>query len=502
VSAVEKSVTETREEYGSIPVDQISVAVNIRRTFDQGKLQELAASLKEYGVLQPLVVRPLDGKYGRIYELVVGERRLRAARIAGLAQVPCRIVQLDAKQVAEIQLLENLQREDLNPLEEARALSDLMWEHGYTQEALARKLGKSQPWVASRTRLLDLPEAVRDGITRGIVSSSAAEAMMPFAKASGVLAEVVRHMEEEPIPVAHVKETVEDEVRSSGKPVYKQGYYGHDEPQFDVGPCQNCEHVVRVRPGYYETEPKPYCLNVECWEKKQKAAEEAILADAGQADVVDTSKLDYRAYHCFYSSGAPAECAGCADLKKGRHGASGNVYDVCLKPKCLAKRQREAEKAKKKAEGEERTAAVTELLRQCKDKGFVDDLALTSRRLLVFLAGLIFLHVDAPYEFPVKDWRKENLDWPVTYGDYSAGGGEWPKVAKALHVIDSTTLAALVFEWVISVGVAGGRPEPVRYLVGQLDAEVPETEVATTPGNIGESEGPGDPEDDGEGEPK
>jgi len=475
MSAVEKSVVETTEEYRSIPVDQVSVAVNIRRTFDQGKLEELAASLKEYGVLEPLVVRSLDGKYGRIYELVAGERRLRAARIAGLPEVPCRIVQLDAKQVAEIQLLENLQREDLNPLEEAQALSDLMWEHGYSQEALAKKLGKSQPWVASRTRLLDLPEAVRDGITRGIVSASAAEVMMPYAKAEAVLVEVVKQMEKEQIPVTRVAHEVGWRVRRDCKAVFTRGYYGDAEPKFEVGPCQNCPKVIRMREEHGGEGNKPWCTDVACWEGKQKVAGENAVAKALEegeaAGVIDLNKLNARQYHEFkWGESTPEDCRGCEHLKKGK--SYGTVCDTCMNPKCYNRRKREQDKAKKQAEEDALNSTVSRFLSALQERDVVDSLAFLPRRLLVFLAGLVFLEVEAPYEFEVRKWRETNLGWPTgtSFGDFALGGIEWGKLASALHVLDNTALAMRLLEWVIACRAAGPRQtrlQPLLYLTGE-----------------------------------
>ena len=135
---------------------------NPRKAFDQAALDELAASIKEVGILQPLVVVVDHERDG--YRLIAGERRWRAAKLAGLETVPVIAREITAAQEAEAMLVENLQREDLDPIEEASALKGLLSDHGYTQEQLAGKLGISQAHIANRTRLLRLPESAKENI--------------------------------------------------------------------------------------------------------------------------------------------------------------------------------------------------------------------------------------------------------------------------------------------------------------------------------------------------
>lgn len=145
-----------------------------RRTFPEEGLVQLAQSIQEQGVLQPLLVAP--GEYGR-YRLVAGERRWRAARRAGLDTVPCIVRDLDASQQMEIALIENLQREDLNPLEVAQGIRTLMQECGYTQEQVAQRLSKSRPTVANLLRLLTLPEEVAELIRQGVLTAGHARVL-------------------------------------------------------------------------------------------------------------------------------------------------------------------------------------------------------------------------------------------------------------------------------------------------------------------------------------
>lgn len=148
-----------------------------RKTFDEGALQELADSITQHGVLQPLLVRPLTTGG---YQLIAGERRWRASRIAGLKEVPVIIRELSDTEAMEIAIIENLQREDLNPIEEAEGLQALIDKCNYTQEQVAVSVGKSRPAIANSLRLLRLPEDVRQMTKRGEISAGHARALLAF----------------------------------------------------------------------------------------------------------------------------------------------------------------------------------------------------------------------------------------------------------------------------------------------------------------------------------
>lgn len=148
-----------------------------RKDFDEKALSELAESIEQHGVLQPLVVRPLaNGSY----QLVAGERRWRAARIAGLTEVPVVIKELTDEEVIEIAMIENLQREDLNPLEEALGYRYMMDELKITQEQAAEKVGKSRPAVTNALRLLKLPNEVQEMVKNNLISPGHARALLGF----------------------------------------------------------------------------------------------------------------------------------------------------------------------------------------------------------------------------------------------------------------------------------------------------------------------------------
>ena len=167
----------------AVEVETAEIALNPyqpRKSFDETRLAELARSVAEHGILQPLIVRPVAGGY----ELVAGERRLRAAKIAGLEKVPVTIRPFSQRELLEVALIENLQREDLNPLEEAEAYQRLVEEFDYTQEQLAERVGKSRSAVANTLRLLSLHPEVRQELAAGRLSEGHARAILalPFEK--------------------------------------------------------------------------------------------------------------------------------------------------------------------------------------------------------------------------------------------------------------------------------------------------------------------------------
>lgn len=148
-----------------------------RKQFDREALQALADSVAAYGVLQPILVRQ-NADFEGNYEIIAGERRWRAAKMAGLSEIPAIVLDGDDQKVAQISLIENLQREDLNPMEAAQALYALMERFDMTQEEVAQQVGKSRPAVTNALRLLELPEAVQDMVVRGELTAGHARALL------------------------------------------------------------------------------------------------------------------------------------------------------------------------------------------------------------------------------------------------------------------------------------------------------------------------------------
>lgn len=160
-----------------------------RKDFDEQALNELAESIKEHGLLQPILVRskPSGG-----YEIIAGERRWRASRIAGLRTVPVVIKEMDEKEAAEVALIENLQREDLNPVEEAMGYRSLMVSYGLTQEQVAERMGKSRSAVANALRLLDLTPNETEALKAGKISAGHARALLGAEKGSDLRSDMLR----------------------------------------------------------------------------------------------------------------------------------------------------------------------------------------------------------------------------------------------------------------------------------------------------------------------
>ena len=165
-----ESTTESSEtKITELPISMVDPKSDQpRKSFDKDALEELAKSIEENGLLQPILVREYGN--GR-YQIIAGERRFRASKIAGLSEIPAIILDRDDRKVAEISLIENIQRENLNPIEEAMAYKALANEYGLTQEELSERVGKSRSAIANATRLLDLPEAVLAMVASGELSA-------------------------------------------------------------------------------------------------------------------------------------------------------------------------------------------------------------------------------------------------------------------------------------------------------------------------------------------
>ncbi len=165
----------------TLPISQVeSCAGQPRKHFDQEKLEELAESIRQHGIIQPLTVRKLSSGY---YQIIAGERRWRAARLAGLTEVPASVIEADDRKAMELAMIENLQREDLSPMEEAEGYKMLVEDYGLTQEQAAQRVGKSRSAVANALRLLALSPALRQMVEDGRLSAGHARALLPLAAA-------------------------------------------------------------------------------------------------------------------------------------------------------------------------------------------------------------------------------------------------------------------------------------------------------------------------------
>lgn len=182
ISELLANVEDVREERRPDETKVIDVAISQispdpgqpRKTFNDESLEELALSIKEHGIIQPLIVK----KDGGNYLIIAGERRYRAAEKIGLKELPVIVRDFDEQKAREISLIENLQREDLNAIEEAQAIKELMEAYDLTQEEIAKKLGKARPSIANAVRLLNLPESLQEAVKTGVLSAGHARALL------------------------------------------------------------------------------------------------------------------------------------------------------------------------------------------------------------------------------------------------------------------------------------------------------------------------------------
>lgn len=219
-----------------------------RKTFDQKALQELAKSIEANGVLQPMLVRPMeDGTY----QLVAGERRWRASRMAGLTTVPVIIREMSDEQAMQISLIENLQREDLNPIEEAEGLQLLITRYNLTQEEAASRVGRSRPAIANSIRLLGLPEDVRELTRTGDISAGHARALLALGSPDDMV-ETAKQIKREELSVRDVERLVKNkQAEKSGRRPKKvrarEAFY--DEVEIAMTKALGRKVSVKVRPN-------------------------------------------------------------------------------------------------------------------------------------------------------------------------------------------------------------------------------------------------------------
>ncbi|MEK1931086.1 MAG: ParB/RepB/Spo0J family partition protein [Pararhizobium sp.] len=193
---------------------------NPRRSFDEAELQDLASSIRQHGIVQPVVVRTIADER---YEIIAGERRWRAAQLAGFTDIPVIVRDVDDRTALEIAIVENVQRSDLNPLEEALGYDQLIAEHGYTQNDLGEIIGKSRSHVANSLRLLKLPEAVRDMLSSGSLSAGHARALIPTSDPVGLARSIVA----KGMSVRDAERLAQNDIRAQndpnyGKPLHKE----------------------------------------------------------------------------------------------------------------------------------------------------------------------------------------------------------------------------------------------------------------------------------------
>lgn len=257
------------EDTVRLDVGRISVGANHRRRFDDARLKELAANIKAVGVLQPLLVRPHRNGGGKpSYELIAGERRLRAAKMAGLSQIPARVLDVDDQQAAEIQAFENLHREDLTAIEEAKAFNLLMRSGQHTAASLADRINKSPSYVLRAVRLVDLPADVQQLIEDGKLAPGHGHELLRTPKDEAL--NFARAAIRERMTVADLREAIEEKIgRSLAKAPFPK-----DRPYGGVAiACDSCPYNSshKSQQDLFGKAAPGLCTNASCFERKWDA---------------------------------------------------------------------------------------------------------------------------------------------------------------------------------------------------------------------------------------
>lgn len=491
------TVAVTDEGVQQLRIDQVRPGANFRQHFDEEGLAELADSIREHGVVQPILVTPSeDGGY----TIVAGERRWRASQMVGLETVPAIVRELSPMQAAEINLIENLQRQDISAIEEALGFQAIIEQCRYTQEELGKRLGKSQSYVANRLRLLKLPAEVQGHISRGILSPGHAMHLLKLEASPEYMIRVAHHAIEKKIPVAQMGEAVERFVLDNAHPLTQDHW--RDRPRFDVDSCDECLLWVRVKSSY-NGKKLPFCLNDECWEAKQSAVKESLievvqkLQDQGQPAV----------HYGELSNGVREERLGSArfDTDDCRNCESRRVvvyesymkelqsYEACLNGECFKRKQEEFDRVTAEREQE----ALRQELDQVRQLATARAARGIDRDLLLWVLGLVFSAVEPEWSrrrafqdgfegVSVETFLTSRLQLKVGE-DWELGQGDDLLVSVRCLLADlpEEQLLQLLYEWPgialglddVGVRLLYGLEVPARSLCMQCGALV--TEVCT-----------------------
>jgi len=341
-------------ELQELKVDAIYVPANIREATDVD--EEFVASFKRHGVIEPLIVRA-DTARQRL-ELVAGHRRLAAAKAAGLERVPCVVRPMTDQERDEIRLIENIQREDLTPLEEAKAIRAYLERHNVTQAQLGVRLGKSQAWVANRLRLLETPPTIQDYIRRGILSPSAVQEVLRAKDLPKGLERVEARLKQElerdeqlftERGITPPGVTV-DRARLVVDGVIDAATADLSRCEFDVeAECADCEQKIKARWGLR-------CTDKACWKRKNKAgaeAMEAAIVEKVRAGETISWQESHRLVRAF--EGCPGEC----EYRRKAKVENGHSQVCCLNPDSDCYKERAKAERERENDWEARQKKVT-----------------------------------------------------------------------------------------------------------------------------------------------
>lgn len=397
---------------------------NPRKKFDQEALDKLTESIRQVGILEPILVVP-DGER---YRIVAGERRYRAALAAGLQEVAVLIRELTPEQEFEVMLTENLQRADLDPIEEAQAFQSAI-SRGWKQTELAERLGISQAQVANRIRLLKLPPEIQQNISCEILSAGHGLALLKVAHIHEMAIDLAEIFIKEKLSVAQAQARIDMYIQYHGKPLFLNHW---NRPLFDYQETcvkAKCKFRVHASDGKKE---HPWCVKPDCWERHQ---EEAILrerekkkdelrarAKAEGKDYEQLPKLkdlinsDYKLFTS-YSEIKLEECPGC-DKILDAISYTNEMVKICTDPECWDKKKKTKIREKVR-ETRERKQNFEEVKNNILKQAFQ---GIPSKQLLMYMATkALFEPVRSPLWTFDKVWKAAHqfFGWPG--GDHHPG---------------------------------------------------------------------------------
>lgn len=357
-------------EVRNIPLENIDLDENTRINYDVEDLSELAESIRAYGVIEPVLLRNKEN--GRL-SLVFGGRRYRASQIAGRKTIPAIIKTISDEDVVELQVIENLQRKNISPLEEADALKKILDIKSYTQDQLAGKIGRSQSWVANRLRLTGAPEDLKKLLISREISPKHVMVLLPYSKYPvycDIMKELKSRLERDgQVSVRDLEETISAEVVSWGNggdhtmrvdEVTNRYSELKKYLEKDLEKCSACSHTVKMG-SRYSGRPGVYCLDYSCWSEmvswargKEETDRQKRIEKLSKEGVVNADKLKYGEWkplqpgHYESPSFDASSCDGCEHQRLSDEG-----NPVCLNVKCFEKKQREVKKVQKLSVKEE-----------------------------------------------------------------------------------------------------------------------------------------------------
>lgn len=456
-----------KPELTELRIEEIQVVHNVRKNFDEKGLQQLAQSVLDRGIIEPLIVRFVVNEQGQAgYELVAGERRLRAARIAGLEKVPVIVRAFDPATAAKVQLIENLQRQDIDPIEEAEGFDRLVREHGVQAKEIAADLGVSEAHVSNRRRLLRLPDPVRNLVSAQKLSASVALSLVHLADYPDVAQGAAKVLVEGQVPQSRAERAVGDYLLNICPVV---GGAGHRLKTADESAHKDCACRRKVPSGYgpsyavcvdhaqFQAVEGHVLLQIEARREKRLQGKKGQPQGTPE-NPIDVSHLssygDRADYHTIEqvhdrAPGVAERHQGCACHRFGvRYGQS---CEICIKPREFDRIERQAQRAHKKAvratmaQGQlDAQAWVEQKVAQVWPEGAAQP-TFTPFDLAYFAAGIV--SAVAPAYGPDGRRAADASHYLRVFLGGEAAKARGPLLARHLATLDPRTVLRIAIEW-------------------------------------------------------